>query len=62
MSLIKKNEFKQMTEQQLTVKLVELDKELLKMNGQRAMHTNLENPGRVKLIIKTKTHILTLFP
>ena len=59
MSLIKKNEFKQMTEQQLTVRLVELDKELLKMNGQRAMHTNLENPGKVKLIRKTKARILT---
>lgn len=59
MSLIKKNEFKQMNEQQLLGKLSELGKELLKLNGQRAMHTNLENPGRVKLIRKTKARILT---
>ncbi|MDP1694157.1 MAG: 50S ribosomal protein L29, partial [Candidatus Woesearchaeota archaeon] len=59
MSLIKKNELKQMNEQQLNGKLVELEKELLKLNGQRAMHTTLENPGKVKLIRKTKARILT---
>ncbi len=59
MSLIKKNEFKQMTEQQLSSKLLELGKELLKLNGQRAMHTTLENPGKVKLIRKTKARIFT---
>lgn len=59
MSLIKKNEFKQMTEQQLRGKLLELEKELLKVNGQRAMHTSLENPGKVKLIRKTKARIFT---
>ncbi|MBS3144916.1 50S ribosomal protein L29 [Candidatus Woesearchaeota archaeon] len=59
MSLIKKNELKQMNEQQMNGKLVELEKELLKLNGQRAMHTTLENPGKVKLIRKTKARILT---
>lgn len=59
MSLIKKNELKQMNEQQLKGKLIELEKELLKLNGQRAMHTTLESPGKVKLIRKTKARILT---
>lgn len=59
MSLIRKNEFKQMNEQQLHGKLAELGKELLKLNGQRAMHTNLENPGKVKLIRKTRARIFT---
>ena len=48
-----------MNELQLNGKLVELEKELLKLNGQRAMHTALENPGKVKLIRKTKARILT---
>lgn len=48
-----------MNERQLNGKLVELEKELLKLNGQRAMHTTLENPGKVKLIRKTKARILT---
>lgn len=48
-----------MNEPQLNGKLVELEKELLKLNGQRAMHTTLENPGKVKLIRKTKARILT---
>ena len=59
MSLIKKNEFKQMNEQQLQGKLIELEKELMKLNGQRAMHTAIENPGRVKLIRKTRARIYT---
>ncbi len=48
-----------MNEQQLNGKLIELEKELLKLNGQRAMHTTLENPGKVKLIRKTKARIFT---
>ena len=59
MALIKKNEFRQMTEQQLRSRLVEIEKELLKLNGQRAMHTTLESPGRVKLIRKTRARIFT---
>ncbi|MBI1972569.1 50S ribosomal protein L29 [Candidatus Woesearchaeota archaeon] len=59
MSLIKKNEFRLMTEQQLHGKLLDIERELLKLNGQRAMRTTLENPGKVKLIRKTRARILT---
>lgn len=59
MALIKKNEFRQMTEQQLRNRLIEIEKELVKLNGQRAMHTTLESPGRVKLIRKTRARIFT---
>lgn len=59
MSLIKKNEFRLMTEQQLHGKLLDIEKELLKLNGQRAMRTTLESPGKVKLVRKTRARILT---
>lgn len=59
MALIKKNEFRQMTERQLRSRLIDIEKELLKLNGQRAMHTTLESPGRVKLIRKTRARIFT---
>ena len=53
MSLIKKNELKQLTEPLIAQKMFDLRKELLKLNSQRAMGTSLENPGKIKLVKKT---------
>jgi large subunit ribosomal protein L29 len=52
MALIKKQELKQMSEAQLSSKIVELKKEMVKLNAQRATGTTLENPGKVKQIKK----------
>ena len=59
MAIIKKNEFEQMNEKTLNDKLIELKKELMKYNGQRASGTPPENPGRVKEVRKTIARIYT---
>lgn len=58
MALIRKNEFRKMTEAQLKEKLTELKKELMKINTQRSSGTTPENPGKIKLIKKTIATIL----
>lgn len=59
MAIIKKSELKQMKEPQLKEKLIELKKEMMKINSQRAVGTVPENPGRVKEVRKTIARILT---
>ena len=59
MAIIKKSEFKQMNETQLTNKLAELQKEMMKLRSQVATHTTLENPGRVYTVRKTIARIHT---
>lgn len=59
MALIKKSELKQMKELQLNEKLVDLKKEMMKINSQRAVGTIPEKPGRVKEVRKTIARILT---
>ncbi len=60
MALIKKNEFKKMTEPQLKEKLTELKKELMKINTQKSSGASLENPGKVKAIRKTIARIIMM--
>ncbi len=60
MALIRKSEFRQMTEMQLKEKLGELRKEMLKINAQRSTKTTPENPGRIKAVRKTIARILTV--
>lgn len=60
MTLIKKNELKAMTAEQIKEKLAGLNKELLKLNAQRAVGTTIESPGRIKLIRRTIARLLTL--
>jgi len=60
MALIKKSEFKQMDEKRLKDKIVELRKEMMKVNAQIKMGTTLENPGRPKIIKKTIAKVYTL--
>jgi len=53
MTILKKSELKQMNEKACNDKLVELRKELIKINTQIAMGTTPENPGRIREIKKT---------
>jgi len=49
-----------MNEVQITGKLEELYKELLRANAQRATNTPPENPGRVKAIRRTISKLYTI--
>mgnify|MGYP003976126699 CR=1 FL=1 len=60
MSIIRKNELVQMDEKSLDGKLVELKKELIKINAQVAIGTVPENPGKIKEIRRTIARINTL--
>jgi len=60
MAIIKKNELKNMNAQALQNKLVELKKELIRLNAQIAMGTTPENPGKIKVIKKTIAKMIML--
>ncbi len=57
---IKNNELRQMTVDQLSKKLVEVKKDLIKINAQVAAGTVPENPGNVRNVKKTVARILTI--
>ena len=59
MAIIKKMEFKQMDAATLKEKLVDLKKELIKINAQISTGTPPENPGRVKEVRRTIARINT---
>lgn len=59
MAILAKNDFKQMNETQLNEKLLDLKKELMKINTQISTGTTPENPGRVKDVKKTIARIIT---
>ena len=54
-----KIELKQMNKEQLTTKLVDLRKDLMKLNTQRSTKTVPENPGNIKRIRRNIARILT---
>jgi len=56
---LKKNDLKKLNGTQLKEKLVELKKELIKINAQVATGTNPQNPGQVKQIKKNIARIKT---
>jgi len=60
MAIIRKNELTQMNEKALDDKLIELKKELIKINAQVAIGTVPENPGKIKEIKRTIARINTL--
>jgi len=60
MAIIRKNELAQMNEKALDDKMVELKKELIKINAQVAIGTVPENPGKIKEIKITIARIYTL--
>lgn len=49
-----------MNENQINEKLIDLKKEMLKINGQIATKTTPENPGRVREVKKTIARLYTL--
>lgn len=59
MAIIKKSEFKQMTEPQIKERLNELKKELMKYNAQISTGKVTESPGKVRLIKKTIARLNT---
>ena len=59
MALIRKKELQQMKEPDLKAKLIELKKELVKLNAKVAVGTIPESPGKLKLVKKTIARINT---
>jgi large subunit ribosomal protein L29 len=57
---MKYKEMKSMTQEDLNSKLVELRKELMKQNTQRATGTQLKNPLIIKTIRKDIARIMSL--
>ncbi len=60
MAIIKKNEMKQLKAESLGKKLLDLRKELVKINIQISLGTLPENPGRVREIKKTIARLIAL--
>jgi len=56
---MKKNEMKQLGNDKLQSNLLDLKKELIRLNAQISTHTNPENPGNVRKIKKNIARILT---
>ncbi|MDO8556693.1 MAG: 50S ribosomal protein L29 [Nanoarchaeota archaeon] len=48
-----------MSSQEQQAKLVELRKELMKLNAKRSMGVTLESPGRIRMLKRTIARILT---
>lgn len=57
---MKKLELKQKSEEELKKQLVELKKDLMKLNAQRATGTIPENPGNIKKFRRTVAKINTI--
>lgn len=60
MPIIRKNELKNINQAQIDEKTVELKKELMKFNAQRAVGTAIENPGRIREIRRSIAKLLTV--
>ena len=60
MAVIKKKDLKQMSDEELNEKILELRKELIKENAQIATGTTPKNPGNVRLMKKTIARIKTI--
>ena len=57
---MKSKEIRGMDKNTLNEKILELKKDLIKMNAQVAIGTALKNPGQVRKIKKTIARILTI--
>ncbi len=60
MSLIKKSELKALNIQAIDEKVSEFNKELMRLNTQRAVGTAIENSGRIRLLNRTIARLLTV--
>ncbi len=58
MAIIKKNDLKKMSNEELEKKMLDLQKQLMKSNAQISAGTTPENPGRVREIKKTIARII----
>ena len=56
----KSKEFQNLGITELNAKLIELKKELMKLNAQKSTGTSLKNPGQVKQTKKNIARLLTL--
>ena len=59
MAKIRKSDLKAMPPQEQQAKLLELRKELMKLNAKRSMGVTLESPGRIRMLKKTIARIFT---
>ena len=60
MAILKAKEIREMDEETISSKLVELKNELISLNAQVAMGTAPENPGKIGEIKRTIARILTI--
>jgi ribosomal protein L29 len=60
MAIIRKNELALLKEPEINQKLTELEQELMRLNAQRATKTTPTNPGRIKLIKRTRAKLFTM--
>ncbi len=56
---MKKAELKNLSEKQIETNLIELRKNLMKLNAQRASGTPTENPGKIRAIRRDIARLLT---
>ena len=60
MTRIKARDLRKLSKEELSAKLLDLRKDLIKENAQRSTGTAMENPGRIKQYKKTIARILTI--
>ncbi len=60
MAVLRSSEVRKMNQKDRGVKLQELRKELLKLNSQRSAGSQLQSPGKIKVIKRTIAKILTV--
>lgn len=60
MAILRKNELQNMSAEQMEAKIIELKKELMKLNAQISMGTTPESPGKIKSIKKTISKLMLL--
>jgi large subunit ribosomal protein L29 len=58
MAIIKKNEFKNLGLEDMKSRLIELEKELMRLKAQAARGTPPENPGKIRAIKRTIARLL----
>lgn len=60
MALIKSKEARKLSEEEITNRMIELKKELMKLRSQASGGSQAENPGKIKAIKKTIARLLTI--
>ncbi len=59
MAILRKAEIRKMSREEMDKKLIELRKELMRLNTQRTQ-SSLEKPGRIREVRRTIARILTI--